>query len=60
MDKGLYHINNAEELVSTLEYLSCHKDKFFKYNKKVIQRLIKRNGNIGEAVKNAILDTYIL
>lgn len=59
MDKGLYHISSAEELINTLDYLSCHEDKYYEQNRMMINKYIKKTPNIGWAIKNSIVDTYL-
>lgn len=58
MAKGLYHVTNKEELISTLNYLRNNYDKYFELNQLTINNYIKKTENIGVSIKDEIVKSF--
>ena len=59
MAKGLYHVNNSDELIRTLEMLQYGDDIYYNFNKEIVDKYIKDKNDIGIEIKKALYETLI-
>lgn len=60
MAKGLYHVQNREELINCVIRLIEGENQYFETNKKTIMTCFRKKENIGMTIKDKIVENFLL